>query len=118
MAAFRKQVTQFRAIDIVQQIVEDQEARSAARVFKICRDALVKIYVPLRQFCRRGNSGLLVIAPNQPAVEIPFRTQGVDVLQEPYAERDLPEPLAPHIMHANGCLNLMSSFMDRQARIE
>ena len=41
MAAFRKQVTHLLGIDVVQQIVEDHEARSAARVFKICRDTLL-----------------------------------------------------------------------------
>jgi len=82
MAAFREQD---------QQIVEDHEARSATSVFKkICRDALVKMYVTLlRQFCRRRNRGLLAIAPDNPAVEITFRTQGVEVLQEPHAERRL-----------------------------
>jgi hypothetical protein len=72
------------------EIAEDHEARSAASVFKICRDALVKMYVTLlRQFCRRGNRSLLAIALDHPAVEIPFRTQGVEVLQEPHAERRL-----------------------------
>jgi len=48
MTAFRKQVTHLLGINIVRQIVEDREARSAASVFKIFRDALVKMYVPLR----------------------------------------------------------------------
>jgi len=86
MADFHKQVTHLLGIDVVQQIVGDNEARSAASVFKICRDALVKMYVTYRQFCRRGNRGFLAIAPDHPAVEIPFRTQGVEVLQEPQAE--------------------------------
>jgi len=89
MAAFRKQVTHMLGIDVVQQIVEDHDARSAASVFKICQDALVKMYVPLRQFCRRGNRGLLAIAPDIPTVGISFRTKGVEVLQVPYAERRL-----------------------------
>ena len=87
MAAFRKQVTHLLGIDAVQLIVEDNEARSAVSVFKIFRDALVKIYITLRHFCRRGNCGFLAIAPEHPAVEIPFRTQGVEVLQLPRAER-------------------------------
>jgi len=87
MAAFRKHGTHLLGIDVVQKIVEDHEARSAMSVFKICRGALVEMYVPLRQFCRRGNRGLLSIAQDHPAVEIPFLTQGVVVLQEPYAER-------------------------------
>jgi len=87
MAAFRKQVAHLLGIDVVQENVEDHEARSVASDFKICRGALVKMYVPLRQFCRRGNRGLLVIAPDHPAVEMPFRIQGFDVSQEPYAER-------------------------------
>ena len=87
VAVFCKEVTHLLGIDGVQQIDEVDEARSAVSVFKICRDALVKIYVPLRQFCRRGNRGILAIAPDHPAVDIPFRTQGVEVLQDPYAER-------------------------------
>ena len=87
MAAFRKQVTHLLGKDVVQQIVEDQDARYAASVFKICRDALVKMYVPLRQFSWRGNRGLLTVAPDHPAVEIPFRTQGVEFLQEKHAEQ-------------------------------
>jgi len=47
------------------------------------------MYVPLRQFCRRGKRGLLAITPDHRTVEIPFRTQGVEVLKEPYAERRL-----------------------------
>jgi len=74
MAAFGKHVTNLLEIDVVQQIVEDHGARSAASVFKICRDALVKMYVPLRQFCPRGYRGLLAIAPVHSAVEILFRT--------------------------------------------
>ena len=35
MAAFRKQVTHLLGIDVVQHIVEDHEARSAASVFKV-----------------------------------------------------------------------------------
>ena len=68
MAAFREQVAHLLGIDVVQQIVEDHEARSAASVFKkVCRDALVKMYVTLlRQFCRRRNRGLLAIAPYHP----------------------------------------------------
>ena len=91
MAAFRKQVTHFLGIAVVQQIVEDHEARSTASVFKkVCRDALVKLYVTLRrQFCRRRNRSLLAIAPDHPAVEITFRTQGAEVLQETHAERRL-----------------------------
>ena len=89
MAAFRKQVAHLLGIDVVQQIVKDHEAQSAASVFKICRDALVKIYVTLRQFGRRGNRGFLAIAPYQPAVEIPFSKQGVEVLQQAHAERRL-----------------------------
>jgi len=89
MAAFRNQVTHLLGIDIIQQILEDHEERSAANVFKTCRYALVKLYVTLRQFCRRGNRGFLAIAPDQPAFEIPFRTQGVEVLQESHAERRL-----------------------------
>jgi len=86
MAAFRKQVTHLLGIDVVQQIVEDHEARSAASVCKVCRDVLVN-YVPLRQYFERGDRSLLAIAPDHPAVEISFRTQGVEFLQEPYAER-------------------------------
>jgi len=90
MAAFRKQVAYLLGIDVVQQIVEDHNARSTASDFKVCRDVLVKMYVTLvRQFCRRRNCCLLAIAPNHPAVEIPFRTRGVEVLQEPHAERSL-----------------------------
>ena len=62
MAAVSKEVTHLLGIDVVQQIVEDHEARSAA-------------------------SGFFAIAPDHPAVEIPFHTQGVEVLQEPQAER-------------------------------
>ena len=88
MAAFRKQVANLFGIDVVQQIVENHEARTAASFLNICRGTLVKMYVTLlRQFYRRQNRGLLAIAPDHPAVEIPFRTQGVDVLQEAYAER-------------------------------
>jgi len=87
MAAFRKQVTHLLGLDVVKQIDEYHEARAAASVFKICRYALVKMYVTLRQFCRRGNRCLLAIASDHPAVEIPFRTQGVEVLQKPQAER-------------------------------
>ena len=43
MAAFRKQVTLMLGIDVVQQIVENHEARSTESVFKICRDTLVKM---------------------------------------------------------------------------
>ena len=43
----------------------------------------------LRKFCRRLNRCLLAIAPDHPAVEITFRTKGVEVLQEPHAERRL-----------------------------
>ena len=91
MAAFREQVAQFLGIDVVQQIVQDHETRSTASVFKIiCRDALVKMYVTfLRQFCRLRNRGLLAIAPDHPAVEITFRTHGVEILQESHAERRL-----------------------------
>ena len=87
MAAFRKQVTHLLGIDVVQKIVEDHEARSAASVFEVCRDALVETYAPLRHFCRRGNRGLLAIVPDHPAVKIRCRTQGVEVLQEPYVGR-------------------------------
>ena len=86
MAAFRKQVTHLLGVDVVQQILEDLEARSAASVFKICRDALVKMYVPIRQFSPRGNRVLLAIATDHPAVEIPIRTRNVEFLQQPYAE--------------------------------
>ena len=89
VAAVRKQVTHLLGIDVVQQIVEDHEARPAASVFKICRNALVKMYVTLWQLYGRRNCGLLAIAPDHPAVEIPFRTQGVEILQEPHAERRL-----------------------------
>jgi len=89
MAAFRKQVTQLLGIDFVQQIVEDHEARSAASDFKIFRDALVKMYVTLRQFSQRGNRGFLAIASDRSGIEIPFRTQGVEFLQEPHAEQRL-----------------------------
>ena len=91
MAAFRKQVAHLLRMDVVQQIVEDHVARSTASVFKkICRGSLVKMYVTLlRQFCWRRNRCLLAIAPDHPAVEIPFRKQGVEILQEPHAERRL-----------------------------
>ena len=91
MAAFREQVAHLLRIDVVQQIVEDHEARSAASDFKKkCRNALVKIYFTLlRQFCRRRNRILLAIAPDHLTVEIPFHTQGVEVLQEPHADRRL-----------------------------
>jgi len=91
MATFREQVAHLLGIDVVQQIVEDHEARSAASVFKkIFRDALVKMYITLlRHFCRRRNRCLLAIAPDHPAVEITFRTQGYEVLQQPHAERRL-----------------------------
>jgi len=87
MAAFREQVAHLLRIDVVQQIVEDHEALSTASVFKkVCRDALVKMYVTLRrQFRRRRNRGLLS-SPDHPAVEIAFRAQGVEVLQETHAE--------------------------------
>ena len=48
MAAFRKHVTHLLGIDVVQQIVEDHKAPSAANVFEVCRNALVQWYVPLR----------------------------------------------------------------------
>jgi len=47
-AALRKQVTDLLGTDVVRQIVKEHEARSVASVFKICWDALVKMYVPLR----------------------------------------------------------------------
>jgi len=91
MAAFREQVAHLLGMDVVQQIIKDHEARPNESVFKkICLYHLVKMYVTLlRQFFRRRNRGLLAIAPDHPAVEIPFRTQGVEVLQEPHAERRL-----------------------------
>ena len=92
VAAFREQIAHLLRIDVVKQIVEDHEARSTMSVFKkVCRDALVKMYVILRrQFCRRRNRGLLALVPDHPAVEITFSTQGVEVLQETHAERRLP----------------------------
>ena len=90
MAAFRKQVAHLLGLDVVQQFVEDHEARSTESVFKVCRYALVKMYGKLlRQFCQRWIRCLLAIAPDHPAVEISFRTQGAEVLQEPHAERRL-----------------------------
>ena len=50
MAVFRKHVTHLLGIDVVQQIVEDHEARSAASVFKICRDALVGELCSIKHF--------------------------------------------------------------------
>ena len=66
MAGFRKHVTHLLGIYVVQQIVEDHEEQLAARVFKICRDALVKMYVPLRQFCRPGSRRLLACSTRSP----------------------------------------------------
>jgi len=117
MAAFRKQVTHLLGIDVVQQIVEDEEARSAASVLKICRHALVKIYVPLLQFCRRGIRGLLAISPYHP----PSKSRSVHRASRFCRNRtqdDLPDPLDPLIMHVNGRLSLRSSLMGRQTRME
>ena len=92
MAAFREQVAHLFRIDVVQQIVEDHEARSAVlRVAKFLGDALAETDV-FPQLSGGRDHRYLAIAPDYAASKMAFGAQGFEVLQKSDAERRLARP--------------------------
>ena len=90
LTAFCEQVIHFFGINVVKQIIEDDEARSALCFVKVLRYALVKTDV-LPQYGQllRGNRCFLTIAPDYTAIEMPFGAQGFEVQQKSYTNRGL-----------------------------
>ena len=94
ITAFREQVAHLLRIDVIQQIVEDHEARSLPlRVAKFLGDALVIPYVFPQTFqLSRGDGSSLAIAPDSAACKMALGAQGVEVLQETDAKGRLARP--------------------------